>query len=108
MSRSGKRGGKRQADWRRKEAQIRELMAGDRFILSSHVYDKIACNFWTFDDVVASIETGAIQKAQREPDAVDERKYTILGVDCFGNGLETVGKIVESKDGRLYFVITCY
>lgn len=108
MNRSGKGREKRQADWRRKESQIRELMASDQFMFSSHVYDKIACNYWTFDDVVASIESGSIQEAQKDAAAADGRKYTMLGEDCFGNALETVGKIVESDDGQLYFVITCY
>ena len=41
-------------------------------------------------------------------DAIDGKKYTILGSDGSGHHLETVGKIVQGDDGREYLVITAY
>ena len=101
---------KRQATWRQKEWEIRGLIREDRFELLSHVYDRIATNYWTYEDVVRSIATGAIQKAQKDEldEAVDGKKYTILGSDCSGQAIETVGKIVADEEGRLYLVITAY
>ena len=99
---------KRQAAWRQKELEIRELIREDRFELLSHVYDKIATNYWTYEDVVMSVVTGSIQKAEKDEldEAVDGKKYKILGADCSGQAIETVGKIVADEEGRLYLVIT--
>jgi hypothetical protein len=101
---------RRRADWARKEAEIRDLVRRERFHLSSHVYDKIATNYWEFDDVVESLLNGSIQKAEADElnVAVDGKKYTILGRDCYGHFIETVGKIIQGDDGHDYFVITAY
>lgn len=101
---------KRQADWSQKELEIRKLVRHDLFQLTSHVYDKIATNYWEFDDVVESLLNGSIQSAKKDElgDAVDGKKYTILGRDSYGESLETVGKIVRGDDGREYLVITAY
>ncbi len=105
-----KRNTKRQSDWARQEADIRALVRADRFTLTSHVFDKIANNCWEFDDVIQSLLTGAIQRAEKDDfgTAIDGKKYVILGSDCYGNSLETVGKIVRGDDGREYLVITVY
>ena len=101
---------KRQSDWSRKEAEIRQLVRDECFHLTSHVYDKIATNDWEYDDVVESLLNGSISKAETDEigDAIDNKKYTILGRDCSGNFLETVGKIVEDEEGHQYLVITAY
>lgn len=101
---------KRQSDWHRKESEIRQLVEEDRFELASHVYDKIETNYWTFDDVVLSILSGTIREAQNDEldQAVDGKKYTIIGLDYTGNPIETVGKIVADDEQRLYLVITAY
>lgn len=101
---------KRQSSWHRKESEIRRLVEEERFQFAGHVYDKIATNYWTFEDVVESILTGAIQESQKDElgQAVDGKKYTIIGRDCWGNLIETVGKIVADDEQRLYLVITAY
>ena len=101
---------KRHFDWSKKEAVIRQLVRDECFLLTSHVYDKIATNDWEYADVVESLLNGSISKAERDEigDAIDNMKYTILGRDCWGNFLETVGKIVQDEDGRQYLVITAY
>jgi len=99
---------KRHSDWSRKESEIRSLVRDDRFELTSHAYGKIETNYWSFEDVVASLLNGSIQKAEKDDQAVDGKKYTILGCDGHGSAIETVGKIVADDEGRLYLVITAY
>jgi hypothetical protein len=101
---------RRQLDWSRKEAEIRRLVHENRYELTSHVYDKIATNYWELEDVLASLLNGSIQRAEKDElgDAVDGKKYTILGRDCYGHFLETLGKIVQADDGREYLVVTAY
>ena len=101
---------KRRSDWHRKESEIRQLVEDEQFQFASHVYDKIATNYWAFDDVVESILNGAIQEARKDElnQAFDGKKYTIVGQDYWGNLIETVGKILVDDEKRLYFVITAY
>lgn len=101
---------KRQADWARKEAEIRQLVRDDQFEFTSHILDKITTDYWDFDDVVESLLNGSIEKAENDDldEAVDGMKYTIVGHDCYGHVLATVGKIVQAEDGREYLVVTAY
>ena len=81
------------------------VLRGD-CILSSHVLDKVEENYFTDNDVEASIVNGvSIEKGKDElGQAVDGNKYTITSKDqC-----ETVGKLLESDEGQIYFVITAY
>ena len=41
---------KRHFDWSKKEAVIRQLVRDECFLLTSHVYDKIATNDWEYAD----------------------------------------------------------
>ena len=101
---------RRLAAWRTKEAEIHRLMADDRFELSGHVVDKIATNYWSVDDVVRAVMTGRISTVEQDEfdDAIDGNRYTMIGDGCYGSLLETVGKIVQDNEGRLYFLITAY
>jgi hypothetical protein len=104
------RNARRQSAWRRKESEIRSLVHERRYELTGHAFEKIATNYWTLEDVVMSLLTGSIRKAQKDEldEAVDGKKYTIMGRDCHGDGIESVGKLVADEQGRLYLVITVF
>ncbi len=74
---------------------IQRLVRSGRWQASDHVLDYLAAGEFEENDIESSIATGVITKAQRDETggAVDGKKYTISGADCYGLALDTVGKI---------------
>jgi hypothetical protein len=94
----------------RVERKIRQLIRGGRYHLSSHAYNKIAENEFLLEDVVHALLTGSVQsiRADELGAAVDGKKYIMFGHTTHGVLVGTVGKILRTDDGQLYFVITIF
>ena len=88
---------------------IRDLIRRDEWDVTDHVLlDYLEPGEFSLDDIEISILTGQITKRERDDlhQAICGYKYTISGRTASGRPFKTVGKIVESEDGRMYLVIT--
>lgn len=91
--------------------EIKQLVAQGRYRYSRKVQDFIEDGFYGTEDLVHSIlSADEIHKKERDElgQAVHGMKYTILGRDTRGRPFYTVGKVISSPDGRLYFYITAH
>ena len=92
------------------ESEIRALVRNDDFELTDHAEDKIANNFFTFEDVENSILNGFVYKVEMDDhgQSKDGKKYVIQGSDGHGHELITCGKIMVDDEGKYYLVISVY
>jgi len=80
------------------------------YSLSDHAYTGVASGQYSRADIEMSVLRGSITKNAKDEkgQSVDGRKYTITGPSSDGLAFETVGKVIESEEGRRYFFITAY
>jgi hypothetical protein len=90
--------------------RIQELVRRGAWQASVHVLDYLADGEFEVEDIECCIANGRVRKIDTDEvgAAVDGNKYVICGTDQSGLAFETVGKIIEGGDGKLYFVITAY
>jgi hypothetical protein len=89
---------------------IRYLMRTDLYEMAPKVYRFIEDGAFTPEDIERAICTGHVQKMERDElgQAVGNKKYVIVGYDMQGYGFYTVGKIMASSEGKIYYVITAH
>jgi len=89
---------------------IRALVCRSQYRLSGKVELLIAEGYFDVEDIEACIQTGSVRKTERDELAccIGNKKYEIQGCDTQGHLFYTVGKIITSSDGKLYFVITAH
>ena len=61
-------------------------------------------------DLEECILTGVVYKTENDPfkNSVGDKIYVIIGQDTHGKPFYTVGKILRSDEGTLYFFITAH
>lgn len=94
-----------------KLTEIRGYAARNALELSGHALDSVLAGELSVDDIQCALLT-ATQIAKRERDkegeAVDGYKYTIIGLARSGLPIYTCGKIVVWINGKTYFLITAH
>lgn len=91
--------------------EIKQLVGERRYRYSGKIRDFIEEGFYDEEDLVHCILSATeIHKKERDElgQAVHGMKYTILGRDTHGRPFYTVGKVLSSADGQLYFYITAH
>ncbi|ETW94052.1 MAG: hypothetical protein ETSY1_36540 [Candidatus Entotheonella factor] len=91
--------------------EIQRLVNHGRYRYSQKVEDFIMDGYFDEDDLEHCI-LSAQRIYKRERDelgyAIHGMKYVILGRDTHGRPFYTVGKMLRSQHGRLYFFITAH
>jgi gluconate kinase len=91
--------------------KIKQLVAQERYDYSQKVRDLIEEGFFEEEDIVHCILSATrIHKKERDElrQAVHGMKYVILGKDTHERPFYTVGKVLRSPHGQLYFYITAH
>ena len=97
--------------WSKELVVIKELVMNGNYHYSSKVRAQVKEGWFQEEDLEQCICTATrIHKIEDDElkTAVDGKKYTILGRDSQGEPFYTCGKIILSKDNRLYFFITAH
>lgn len=91
--------------------EIQNLIRRDEFILSEKVSDMEDAGEFTEKDVASCVlSADRISKTERDEkyQAIDGKKYTIIGRDVAGLPFYTTGKVLADYRGRFYFFITAH
>ncbi|MGA7218063.1 MAG: hypothetical protein WBX38_07105 [Candidatus Sulfotelmatobacter sp.] len=85
-------------------------MRAELYEMASKVYRFIEDGVFTPQDIENSICTGNVRKIERDEllQSIGNKKYVIVGHDMQGYGFYTVGKIVTSDEGEMYYIITAH
>lgn len=92
-------------------AVIKELVMNGNYHYSSKIRSYIEDGWFQEEDLEQCICTATrIHKIgdDEQKTAVDGKKYTILGRDTQKEPFYTCGKIILSRENRLYFFITAH
>jgi hypothetical protein len=89
---------------------IRALVAAGDYRFSEKVQLMIADGYYEEIDIEVSIRNGYVRKTESDElkCSVGNKKYEIQGFDTQGQIFYSVGKIIRSSTGKLYFVITAH
>ena len=89
---------------------IQRLICSGEYMLSEHTQEGLASGEYSRADIESSVLPGSIRRSAKDEEgqSVGGRKYVITGPSSAGMAFETVGKVIESGDGRKYFFITAY
>jgi hypothetical protein len=89
---------------------ILELVRNEHWDFSAKVLQALEDYEFSEEDLKCCVHTGSLDKSERDEygEAVDGRKYTILGRAVSGHSFYVCGKILCDGEGRFFFFITAH
>ena len=89
---------------------ILELVRNDHCGFSAKVLQALEDYEFSDEDLKCCVCNGSVAKSERDEygEAVDGKKYTILGSAVSGYPFYVCGKIMRDGEGRFFFFITAH
>ncbi len=89
---------------------ILELVRSGHWDFSAKVLQALEDYEFSEEDLKCCVHTGALAKSERDEygEAVDGKKYTILGRAVSGYPFYVSGKILRDDEGNYFFFITAH
>lgn len=89
---------------------ILELVRNEQWDFSAKVLQALEDCEFSDEDLKCCIHTGSVAKSEKDEygEAVDGKKYTILGRAVSGYPFYVSGKILRDDEGRFFFFMTAH